>query len=306
MKTTKGRLNTRKSHLKSGPKYCNNHQNSNNIGHGCIRNPQQYVHHLKQILGNSRTQVRSLCRGARVGVRIQGLNNNDNPETLSKYRNFWAFAAGSDVATEFLRFAKDRRSFAEKALHHVGVKNKNANRYQLVAFDYGRMERAWQKLDGKKHFQATWDNIFNYLGRGFKVCDKYGKCVNGKVRISSAAKNIMKANSYHQLTKGTPEAAWETKHFLKILDDNSIPYDGSVSCVQKYETLKPSWVKKNRQGRQEAVWARVWLEKCMAASDLFTGNGRGRNAVTGRTTGTEFIVRGDLSFGILDAHTVDI
>ena len=76
---------------------------------------------------------------------------------------------------EWLQFAKDangdKRTFAEKVLHHVGFNDSDIdfeNRYRMLVFDFDLMDGAWQEL-GKQSFQSVWDDMFSYLGGGFQV-----------------------------------------------------------------------------------------------------------------------------------------
>jgi len=161
--------------------------------------------------------VEPLC--ARLGTRTQALWTADNPNTLNKRGIFWTFATGDDVAVEWLQFAKDangdKRTFAEKVLHHVGFNDSDIdfeNRYRMLVFDFGLMDGAWQEL-GKQSFQSVWDDMFSYLGGGFQVCHNNAAsypggntvttndmCEGGVITISGEAQTMIKTKNWYDLT----------------------------------------------------------------------------------------------------------
>ena len=152
---------------------------------------------------------------------------------FSKYGVFWAFSTGEDVASEWLQFAQeangDRRAFAERVLLHVGFSQQDINssrskRWHMVVFDLDDMDSAWREVDGHQSFQATWDNMFEYLGGVYTACHSESDTTNtcdgtpevdgdscdckvfeGAVMISAEAQTALKTRTWAELTSCADE-----------------------------------------------------------------------------------------------------
>jgi len=297
----------------------------------CIRTPEEFTTHLNEILTNYNTDIIAVCPEVRLGTRTQVLDqsNANNPNTLSKRGIFWAFATGPDVAGEWLQFAQDakgeKRVFAEKVLHHVGFSDDQidfSQRFHMVVFDFDLMDGVWVETDGgQESWQSTWPDTFDYLAGGFKVCRNPGAgypdgdnisdnddCVDKILTVSPTAQDEILKKSWSDLTGcpgGYPDHSRMRNYTACMAEcDNSpdadiycqfvdiitpISYGGSIACADGYEQSKPV-----KAGENEAIWARVWFEKCMGCNPWFTGKGVGYDPNKPGETGTEFYVRGDV------------
>jgi len=297
----------------------------------CIGTPKEFTTHLNEILGDYNTDIIAICPGVRLGTRTQVLDpaNANNPDTLNKRGIFWTFATGEDVASEWLQFAKDakgeKRAFAEKVLHHVGFSDDQidfSQRFHMVVFDFDLMDGIWVETDGgQESWQSTWWDTFDYLSGGFKVCRNPGAgypdgdnisdnddCVDRFVTVSATAQDMIMTKSWSDLT-GCPggypdhsrmrnytacmaecDNSQDASTYCKFVDIiTPISYGGSIACTDEYERSKPEEAVEN-----EAIWARVWFEKCMGCNPWFTGKGFGYDPNLPGETGTEFYVRGDV------------
>ena len=108
----------------------------------CIDTAAGYTAHLGLLLASPDTELMEICAEIPLMTRIQVMGKGDwdiDPLTLrcptcyghsnkilliSKYGSFWSFASGVDVASNWLRFAKeakgDRGGFTERALLEIG------------------------------------------------------------------------------------------------------------------------------------------------------------------------------------------
>jgi len=305
------------------------------VSHG-IFTPEQFTTNLGNILADPSTPIEPLC--ARLGTRTQALWTPDDPNTLNKRGIFWTFATGDDVTTEWLQFAQGaegvtpaerKRNFAEKVLHHVGFNDSDfnldepSNRYHMVVFDFDMMDGTWQEL-GKQSFMSVWDDMFDYLAAGFKVCHNpkaaypggntettNDMCEDGVISISTDARSMIKTMNWYELTGcpgGYPDHAEVHRDYASCMagckndpkaDEyclmanitTPVSYGGSINCAHEFENSKPGTL----TTRQEALWARVWFEKCMGCNPWFTGIGKGYDPTLPATTGTEHYVRGDVN-----------
>merc|ERR1719322_988126 len=259
----------------------------------CIRTPEEFTTHLNEILTNYNNDIIAVCPEVRLGTRTQVLDqsNANNPDTLSKRGIFWAFVTGPDVAGEWLQFAQDakgeKRVFAEKVLHHVGFSDDQidfSQRFHMVVFDFDLMDGVWVETDGgQESWQSTWPDTFDYLAGGFKVCRNPGAGYPDGYPDHSRMRNYTACMAE---CDNSPDADIYCQ-FVDII--TPISYGRSIACADGYEQSKPV-----KAGENEAIWARVWFEKCMGCNPWFTGKGVGYDPNKPGETGTEFYVRGDV------------
>ena len=100
-------------------------------------------------------------------------------------------------------------AFTEKVMFHVGSDYVDfTKKYHMVAFNMELMNAIWTEDDGKTSILASWDNIFNYFGQGFKVCkassgtvsDMDNDCEFTTLDIDKGLRETIKGNSFYDLT----------------------------------------------------------------------------------------------------------
>ena len=138
----------------------------------------------------------------------------------SKYGNFWAFATGEDVASEWLTFAKnangDKKKFTVDVLHHVGFADNQmdfSKRFRMVVFDMSMLDTVWTENGGKSSFPAVWQSTMDYLGGVFTVCHNNnagypdgdnisgdGDCFDRTLTVSKAAQDMIVKTPWQNIT----------------------------------------------------------------------------------------------------------
>jgi len=265
----------------------------------------------------------------------------DVAQSLNQYGAYWAFASGVDVLDYYLYLAKtlnDKTAWVKQALVYVGFSESAAadpGKQQLVIFDQDKMDEQWlagtpNGEHGRKSLQPIWkdegEDIFDYLGSPFQVCFNPDKengntvtdasmCTEKTVKIAEDVIADMLAANYEKLTGCTggypyPEGLRLTKADCEANcpGENGVEYcsysapmstanrESTTACIQlyldQYELVS---------GNSAALLARAFFEQCLSFNPYFTGLGLGYSTVAGNTTGSEWIVRGDIALNLLDA-----
>jgi len=234
---------------------------------------------------------------------------------------------------------QDEAAWIKEALIYVGFSASQAadpGKQQLVIFDQNKMDDLWLMgtPDGKHghmSFQPRWEDgvesIFDYLASPFQVCFNEDKdngntitdatmCYERTVPIPEEAKNGILTQNYEKITGcggGYPLPEDRYKMTLGDCIDycpgaNGVEYCGysdrmnqenrvsSVACIDyylaNYELVS---------GESAVMMARAFFENCLSFNYLFTGLGLGYSQVARNTTGTEWLVRGDIDLHLLGA-----
>lgn len=312
--------------------------NSYGVSSECLASPADFATELTAILADWSLTPSDVCPGARISTRTQVLPPTwTDPESLSKYGNFWVFGTGPEVITEWLQFAKDARgnktAFTQKVMYHIGSDYVDfTQKYHMVAFNLNVMDAIWTEDDGKFSLLATWDNIFNYFAAGFQVCkassgtvsDVPTDCQDKILNIDQSLRDLIKGNSFQDLTGcnyGYPDNALpqteadecETRcgagsntvsvqKYCQFYNEFN-PVPGSAACAQQ---LIDKLGDVNTSQEDQPLILRGFFEKCMAFYPWFTGRGVGYDPDEEELTGEEFIVRGDVHINRLESAFVNI
>jgi len=312
--------------------------NSYGVSSKCIGSAADFATELKNILANWSLTPSAVCTGARISTRTQVYPTTwTDPESLSKFGNFWVFGTGPKVITEWLQFAKDARgnktAFTQKVMFHIGADKVDfTQKFHMVAYNLNLMDGIWVEDDGgQTSILATWDNIFNYFASGFKVCKASSGTVSGPkdctdktINIATDLRQKIKSNSFEQLTGckyGYPDNSLphsdadecETrcgvgsntatvKKYCQFYNEFK-PEAGSIECVQQLITKLGATTTLEAD---KPLILRGFFEHCMAFYPWFTGRGVGYDPDEEKLTGEEFLVRGDVHINRLEYDFVNI
>jgi len=228
----------------------------------------------------------------------------------------------------------NRTLLIERMMNYVGfdsndifanINNADFNNFTMVIVDQQKTTDAWNFDLGP--FQPKWDELYSYLSspEGFQVCDNNG-----------CHKRHMPAEFYATLTGGPsqpngikdysaltahclgftagpwptgPRADCSVYETMKAAFFDSFCPDhspcGSTACVDIY-IAGPDNVWPSDNLDKLTLWTRAFFEQCMGMNPWFTGLGLAYDPTNKRTTGNEWLVRGDkaVSSASLDAAYV--
>lgn len=235
---------------------------------------------------------------------------------------------------------KDKTEWVKQALLFVGFDSAtaaNPEHQQLVIFDQKEMDAQWEAGTpngeyGRKSLRPMWtdadgESIFQYVRSTFQVCVNPGKgeghlvtdasmCEHRDVPVPEEAENAILTQNWHEIT-GCPKNGEyypepRPRTFEECIeqcpDKNGDLYcahaptmdglnrDSVISCIDYYNDHIHLV-----SGPEAIVLSRIFFEKCMSFNPLFTGLGLGWNHATQNTTGTEWLVRGDIALTSIGA-----
>jgi len=295
----------------------------------CIGTPLDFKYQLEAILdGDERGE--SVCENALFGRTDTYWDGQSLPGSLSTHSLMWVFVSEWTVLNTFLDFAAeecsisganggrcDRTLLIERMMNYAGfdsddiygnINNAEFNNFTMVIVDQQKTTDAWNFDLGP--FQPKWDELYSYLSSptGFQVCNDDG-CEEKHMpaefyaTLTGGPSQPNGIKDYPALTGCEPGftgpwtkadcSEYETMKgafYASFCPDNS-PC-GSTACVDIY-TAGPDNVWPSDDLDKLTLWTRAFFEQCMGMNPWFTGLGLGYDPTNKRTTGNEWLVRGD-------------
>jgi len=228
-----------------------------------------------------------------------------------------------------------KENFVKEALYYVGFGVSDVetteDQIQLVVFDKKLMDQQWEAGVPApsmnlpfRSFQPKWDFLISsYLNNDFQICYNPNKtdtgetvttaeqCQKRKVVIDQqdVISNI-KGMNYTEISgckEGfpiTPDemmfdkpgdiAKCKTKcsdaYCEMLVNFRYDNFNSTTNCIDSFLAQKD-----NTFGQNATMLTRAFFEECMSMNPFFTGGGVGWSVAENRTTGTEWIVRGDIA-----------